>query len=254
MEDPILRLSAVEAMAEGKALIERGKFGLAREYFQHAFEVEPNSALGREALLLVADALFQQGGSQSYIKAEAKYRDFQNRFPTSDQSAYVQFQIARSLEERVRPPDRDQSIGRKAMEAFEDVIEVFPTSEYAVESRERITGIRQTRAESEFIKGRFNQKIRLHLAAVSRYEDLLEEYPEFLETDKVLFHLSQSLQALEQIAKAADIQRRLRKEYPESEYLSELADLGDLAELSQPNESTEPNGSTEPNEPNGPVD
>ena len=224
-EDPILRLSAAEAMAEGKALVERGKYGLAREYFQHAFEVEPNSAMGREALLLVADALFGQGGSQNYLKAEAKYRDFQNRFPTSDRSAYVQFQIARSLEERVRPPDRDQSIGRKALEAFDDVILVFPTSEYALQSRERITGIRQILAESEFIKGRFNHKLRLYQAAVNRYDYLLEEFPEFLETDKVLFHLIRSLQVLEQVDRAAEVQKKMREEHPESEYLSQLSQL-----------------------------
>ena len=224
-EDPILRLSAAEAMAEGKALVERGKYGLAREYFQHAFEVEPNSAMGREALLLVADALFGQGGSQNYLKAEAKYRDFQNRFPTSDRSAYVQFQIARSLEERVRPPDRDQSISRKALEAFDDVILVFPTSEYALQSRERITGIRQILAESEFIKGRFNHKLRLYQAAVNRYDYLLEEFPEFLETDKVLFHLIRSLQVLEQVDRAAEVQKKMREEHPESEYLSQLSQL-----------------------------
>lgn len=224
-EDPILRLSAAEAMVEGKALLERGKFGLAREYFQHAFEVEPNSAMGREALLLVADALFQQGGSQNYLKAEAKYRDFQNRFPTSGRSAYVQFQMARSLEERVRPPDRDQSISRKALEAFDDVILVFPTSEYAAQSRERITGIRQILAESEFVKGRFNQKLRLHQAAVNRYDYLLEEFPEFLATDKVLFYLIRSLQVLEQVDRAAEVREKLREEHPGSEYLSQLSQL-----------------------------
>ncbi|MCP4202060.1 MAG: outer membrane protein assembly factor BamD [bacterium] len=223
-DDPILRLSAAEAMAEGKALVEKGKYGLAREYFQHAFEVEPNSAMGREALLLVADALFQQGGSQGYLKAEAKYRDFQNRFPTSDRSAYVQFQLARSLEERIRPPDRDQSISRKALEAFEDVIQIFPTSEYAVEARERIKGIRQTLAQSEFMKGRFNQKIRLHQAAASRYEEILEEFPEYLETDKVLFFLIRSLQVLERADEAAEIRKRLTEEHPQSEYLSQLSE------------------------------
>ena len=179
--------------------------------------------MGREALLLVADALFQQGGSQNYLKAESKYRDFQNRFPTSEKSAYVQFQLARSLEERIRPPDRDQSISRKALDAFADVIQIFPTSEYAAESRERIKGVRQTLAESEFMKGRFNQKLRLHQAAISRYEGLLEEFPEYLETDKALFHLIESLELMEQTEKAEAARKRLGAEYPQSEYLSQLS-------------------------------
>lgn len=215
-EDPILRLSAEESMETGKALMDNGKFAQAREYLQHAFEVEPNSAIGREALLLVADALHQQGGSQNFIKAEAKYRDFQNRFPTSGRSDYVQFQIASSLEKRMRPPDRDQSITRKALEAFEDIIRVFPTTEYALQARERIGAVRQRLAESEFLKGRFNQKLRLHKAAVSRFEDLLEEFPDYQETDKILFYLIESLEALEQQEKAATVRKRLSEEFPQS--------------------------------------
>ena len=220
-EDPILRLSAQEAMNQGQALMEQGKYASAREYFQHAFEVEPNSALGREALLLVADALFQQGGSQNYIKSEAKYRDFQNRFPTSDRSAYVQFQIASSLEKRMRPPDRDQSNTLKALEAFDDVIRTFPTSEYAVEAAGRIAAVKSRLAESEFLKGRFNQKLGLHKAAISRFEYLLENYVEYGERDKVLFHMIESFEKLEQEDKAAATRERLRKEHPASQYLEQ---------------------------------
>ena len=78
-ESPLLRLSAEEALANGKEYMERKKWFLAREHLSHAFEIEPNSAIGREALLLVADAHFLEGGSQNFIKSEAKYRDFQNR-------------------------------------------------------------------------------------------------------------------------------------------------------------------------------
>ena len=82
----------------------------ARPYFTHAFEVEPNSAIGREALLLAADTYYLSGGSANFVQAEAKYRDFLNRFPTSDQAAYVQFQIANSLAKRMEKPDRDQNV------------------------------------------------------------------------------------------------------------------------------------------------
>ena len=98
------------------------KYDKARPYFTHAFEVEPNSTIGREALLLAADTYYLQGGTANYIQAEAKYRDFLNRFPTSEQSAYVQFQIANSLAKRMEKPDRDQNVTRKAMEAYQELI------------------------------------------------------------------------------------------------------------------------------------
>ena len=109
-EDPILRLSAEESLAQGKELLTKEKWDRARPYFTHAFEVEPNSAIGREALLLAADTYYLSGGSTNFVQAEAKYRDFLNRFPTSDQAAYVQFQIANSLAKRMEKPDRDQNV------------------------------------------------------------------------------------------------------------------------------------------------
>ena len=93
--------------------------------------MEPNSTIGRESLLLAADTYYLQGNNANYIQAEAKYRDFLNRFPTSEQSAYVQFQIANSLAKRMERPDRDQAVTRKALEAYQDLIRLYPTSEYA---------------------------------------------------------------------------------------------------------------------------
>ena len=54
-EDPILRLSADEAFQKGQELMEKKKHTQAVKYFDHAFEVAPNSRTGRDALLLAVD-------------------------------------------------------------------------------------------------------------------------------------------------------------------------------------------------------
>ena len=224
-DDPILRLSAAESLAEGKALMENEKYAQAREYLTHAFEVEPNSAAGREALLLVADAFSLQGGRDNYIKAEAKYRDFQNRFPTSDRAAYVQFQIADSLASRTLSPDRDQSATRQALEAFRDVIRLFPSSEYVEEAQAKLVELRGTLAESEFVKGRFNLKLGLSKAAAARFNYLLNNFPEYPEIDKVLYFLGEAYAKQNKEEEAATARERLRAEYPESEFIGQLERL-----------------------------
>ena len=103
-DDPVLRLSSAEALEQGKELMAQEKYSKARRYLSQAFEVEPNSRSGREGLLLLADSYYLAGGEVNWIQAEAKYRDFLNRFPTSDQAAYAQYQIANSLAERVEKP------------------------------------------------------------------------------------------------------------------------------------------------------
>lgn len=222
-QDPILRLSAEESLAQGKRLLEQGKYARSREYLLHAFEVEPNSATGREALLLVADAHYLDGGSENFIRAEAKYRDFQNRFPTSERAAYVQFQIANSLSKRMLRPDRDQAATHMALEGYMDLMRIYPTSEYTEQAAEQMRIIKDHLAESEFIKGYFHiRSMRLPQAAAWRFERILESYPEYSEMDKVLFYLGRAYQRLEEPEKAGSTWNRLRDEYPESPLTSKI--------------------------------
>ena len=93
--------------------------------------------------------LLPRGGNTNFVQAEAKYRDFLNRFPTSEQAAYVQFQIANSLAKRMEKPDRDQTTTRKALEAYEDLVRLYPTSEYATQAQEKREVVRANLAEHE---------------------------------------------------------------------------------------------------------
>ena len=221
-EDPILKLSAEESLAQGKELLAREKYERSRPFFTHAYEVEPNSAIGREALLLAADTFYLQGGSTNFVQAEAKYRDFLNRFPTSEQAAYVQFQIANSLAKRMEKPDRDQTVTRKALEAYEELTRLYPTSEYASQAQEQMKVVLANLAEHEFAIGRFYQRYGAPVAAVERYEFLLKTYPQYPEPDKVLYHLGIAYRDMKKGDEAKKIFDRLRSEHPQSPYLAEL--------------------------------
>ncbi|HEX9943556.1 MAG TPA: outer membrane protein assembly factor BamD [Thermoanaerobaculia bacterium] len=221
-QDPVLRLSAEESLAQGKDLLAREKYAAARPYFTHAFEVEPNSAIGREALLLAADTYYLQGGSTNYVQAEAKYRDFLNRFPTSEQAAYVQFQIANSLAKRMEKPDRDQSVTRKALEAYQELIRLYPTSEYASQAQEQMNAVLANLAEHEFQIGRFYLRYGAPVAAAERFEFLLASYPQYQERDKVMYHLGVAYERANRPEDARKAFERLQTEFPQSPFLQEI--------------------------------
>lgn len=224
-EDPILRLAAAESLEQGKALMADEKYAKARRYLSHAFEVEPNSLAGREALQLLADSYYLDGGDANFIQAEAKYRDFINRFPTSNQAAYAQFQIANSLAERMEKPDRDQTATNKALDAYQELLRLYPTSDYAAQARERMQEVRDKLAEHEFLVGRFYLNMRAANSAVVRLERLVADYPDYSERDKALYFLGLAYSKSrkeEDRAKAAETFERLRQEYPDSPYLQEI--------------------------------
>jgi outer membrane protein assembly factor BamD len=221
-EDPLLQLSAVESLAEGQRLMGIEKYSQARKYLTHAFEVEPNSTSGREALLLVADSLYKQAGTQNLVQAEAKYRDFLNRFPTSDRAPYVQLQIGNALAARVERPDRDQSVTRQAVAAFEDLLRLYPTSEYAAEAKQRLADVRVKLGEHEFQVARFYYRYGIPVATANRLNYLLATYPEYAEKDKVYYYLGLALKRMGKPEEAAQWFEKLRQEFPQSGYTHDI--------------------------------
>jgi outer membrane protein assembly factor BamD len=213
---------AEESLAQGKALLAQQKYARARPYFTHAFEVEPNSAIGREGLLLAADTYYQEGGTTNFVQAEAKYRDFLNRFPTSEQAPYVQFQIANSLAKRMEKPDRDQTVTRKALEAYRELMRIYPTSEYAAQAQEQIALVENNLAEHEFTVGRFYLRYGIGAGAVQRFEVLLSDFPQYPERDKVIYNLGLAYQMMGKSEDADKTFERLRNEHPQSPFLAEI--------------------------------
>jgi outer membrane protein assembly factor BamD len=221
-DDPILRLSAAEALTEGQRLMAEEKYSQARRYLQHAFEVEPNSVSGREALLRVADSLYLEGGRTNLMQAETKYRDFLNRFPTSDRAGYVQFQIANSLAQRLERPDRDQTATRQAVAAYQELLRLFPDSEHTDEAQAKIAELRERLAEHEYVVAYFYYRYGLPGATVRRLEHLLEQYPEYPHRPKVYYHLGAANRRIGNEEEARKWFDRLREEYPGSDLLADI--------------------------------
>ena len=224
-DDPILRLSATEALELGKQFLEQEKYYKARQHLTHAFEVEPNSRNGREALLLAADAYYLHGGPDNYIKCEAKYRDFLNRFPTSERADYAQFRVAGCLARRVEKPDRDQKVTRDALRALEELLRLYPNSPYVSEARQEISIVTDRLAAHELVIGEFYASFYgsgICQATIQRLEDIHDDYPTFSQMDAVHYFLGAAYRRCRQPENADREFEKLRRDYPDSEYVPKV--------------------------------
>ncbi len=224
-DDPVLRLSAAEALETGKQFLEDEKYYKARRHLTHAFEVEPNSRSGREALLLAADAFYLHGGADNFIKCEAKYRDFLNRFPTSDRADYAQFRVASCLAKRVEKPDRDQKVTRDALQAFEELLRLYPTSEYIPEARQEIQVVTDRLAAHELVIGDFYSRFYgkgICQATIGRLKNLPDQYPSFSQMDAVHYLLGEAYRRCRQQDDADREFETLRRDYPDSQYVDKM--------------------------------
>ncbi|HVS62955.1 MAG TPA: outer membrane protein assembly factor BamD [Thermoanaerobaculia bacterium] len=221
-DDPILRLSATEALEQGRELLAAEKYREARKYLIHAFEVEPNSSAGREGLLLAADALYQQGGIDAYVEAETRYRDFINRFPTSPRADYAQFRLAMSLAQRMEKPNRDQQTTRKALAELDALMRAYPTSEWVDEARLERERINANLAEHEFVVASFYLRYGNLGGAISRAEYVLDNFPEYPRPDRALAIICRAYARAGQVENAEEWCGRLREEHPESELVEKI--------------------------------
>jgi outer membrane protein assembly factor BamD len=208
-----------EALFEkGKALIEKKRYDQGRKYLTFVFETYPNDPLGRDALLLVADSFFKQGGSSGYTEARFRYRDYLNRYPGAPRRDYARYQFALTYDKEMERPDRDQTPTREAIDQYQALIREYPTSGFAGAARERVRLLTNVLAEHEFSVGYFYMRKGASSAALARFTELEQRYPEYGARDKLYFYAARVLEKLGRRQEADRYYARLTAEFPESEY------------------------------------
>ncbi len=167
--------------------------------------------------MALGDTYIQEGGTSNDILAIGAYREFLTLYPSHPKSDYAQFQVAESYFRQKSGPDRDQTQTLHALEEYERLLDVYPSSPYIEQARGRIKESRQTLARAEYMAGYFYQKTRQYCrAAVARYEGILKDYPDFDDLDLVLLHVAECLHAQGRTAEALPHLGRLLEDFPES--------------------------------------
>jgi outer membrane protein assembly factor BamD len=203
---------------KGKALFDKKKYDQGRKYLNFVFETYPNEKEGRQALLLVADSYFRQGGATGYTEARFRYRDYLNRYPGVSQRDYARYQFAVCYDKEHDKPDRDQTSTRAAIEQYRVLLQEFPDSTYVAVARERIRRLTDALADHEFFVGYFYIRKGAPAAALSRFTALEQRYPEYAGKDRLFYYEAEALKRLGRGEEASRYYSRLIEEFPASQY------------------------------------
>jgi outer membrane protein assembly factor BamD len=126
------------------------------------------------------------------------------------------------------------------LEEYDKLLNLYPQSTHVEAAKQRIAECRQSLARSEFVAGFFYQRTRrAYRAAIARYDSILTRFPEYRQTDEVLFRLAESLNLAGRSEEARPHLARLLQEYPQSAHAESARKL--MARLSVPShKSPEP--------------
>lgn len=217
--DPeLLRLSPDQVWARAEDFYAHHKWQRARTYYTYLYENHPNEVLGRRSLLRVADTYYEQGDAVNLVEAQYKYRDFVNRYPTSEQADYAMLRMAMCSYKQMERPDRDQGKTKEALEKFTDMLRTYPNSALKDEATARRQDVLDRLAKHEHLVARFYIKRHSWNAAVQRLNFLIDTYPNYGDRAGVFYDLGTALHSLGRKGEAKLYFERVVTEFPQSDY------------------------------------
>ncbi|MGK2856712.1 MAG: outer membrane protein assembly factor BamD [Thermoanaerobaculia bacterium] len=216
-----LELSKEEIFAKGEALYAREKWIKCREYYTYVYENFPNDPLARRSLLRIADAYQKQGREVNLVEAQYKYRDFVNRFPSSEYADYATLQIANVAFLQMARPDRDQTRTREAIQKYKEMLTLYPASPYRAEAETNMRRAFDNLAQHEQIVARFYMKRTDYTAALPRLEGILRDFPEYSRRGELFYDLGVTLAGLGRAPEARLYFERVITEYPDLDAASD---------------------------------
>jgi outer membrane protein assembly factor BamD len=192
--------------------------------------------------LAIADSFYKDRGFLNYGEALNGYRNFLTYFPDHPEADRAQFMVGMSLFQQALSPDRDQALTLKAIEEFREVVTNHAGSPFVEQSQQAIRRCQERLAEHERLIGWFYHRRKAWLAAIDRYRDVLEKYPAYGRTDRVLFDLGQCLLAVGRRPEAEEAFTRLQQGDPDGPLASKAKDLLAEYDRSQGRERKDPKG------------
>lgn len=119
--------------------------------------------------------------------------------------------------------ERDQQASRDAYEAFRQLVERFPASPYADDSRQRMVYIVNSLAEYELHVARYYFVRGAYVAAANRAQRTVREYERTPSVEEALSLMARSYDRLGLAELRDDAVRVLRDNFPDSGYLAAVA-------------------------------
>jgi len=234
VEDPNEPPEIIYKKAE--TLADKGKFGDAAKQYENVDINHPYSQEARRAILMAAYAYYKGGKYDDAIGAADRYLTLHPGTPEADLAQDI---IAMSYYDRVLDPKRDQTNARKALEAYETLIQRYPESRYAAEARNRTRIMRDLLAAQEMMVGRYYLRHNNFLAAINRFRTVVTDYQTTEQVEEALMRLTEAYMALGIVNEAQTAAAVLGHNFPDSKWYSHAyALLGNVGLQPQQHESS----------------
>ncbi len=151
---------------------------------------------------------------EAYPEAIVEYQHFLDLHHTHVLAPSAQYKLSLSHFKRVKTIDRDPDPARKALDAFQELLVVFPGNRYEQEILEKITECKKILAQHHLFVGKFYYRKEAYLAAAHRFEKVIHIYPELEFAGEARYQLAVTYNQLDLPEWAQDQLVAFAQEYP----------------------------------------
>lgn len=194
----------------------------ASKKFEEVDRQHPYSEWARKSLLMSAYAAYQSGDYDTCIGSATRYVTLH---PGSPDAAYAQFLIASSQYDQIPDVSRDQGRTQKAMDALEEVIRKYPTSEYATSAKQKLEGARDQLAGKEMDIGRYYMNKRDYTAAINRFKTVVTQYQTTRHVEEALMRLTEAYMTIGIVGEAQTAAAVLGHNFPDSKWYKDAYNI-----------------------------
>ncbi len=182
-------------------------------YLEDMFRQKPQA-------LLPAQDLYQAGeqdmNKKYYPQARASFMSF---YPRHDIADLVQFRLAMSYYDQLKPVEQDQGLTVKAMDQLKKLVREYPDSRYASDALAKIDVCRGRLAQKElWVAAYYLENENNPVAARQRLEGVLKNYPRSLVVPETLYRLADINAREGRTDEAQQMFKKLSDEYPYTEW------------------------------------
>jgi len=222
--DEINYFEADVATLYGKAreFMDAGQFRFAAVTFDEIERQHPYSPWARRATLMAA---YNHYLSNDYDTAILSAQRFLALHPGNEHAPYAYYLIGSCFYEQIADVTRDQQLTEQALRAFEELVRRHPDTEYAKDARLKISLARDHLAGKEMTVGRFYMNAQEYLAAVNRFQVVVDKFDTTTHVPEALHRLVESYLSLGVYPEAMKAAAVLGHNYPDSKWYRYSYDL-----------------------------
>jgi len=176
----------IQAYKEGvKALDENDTFFAAKKFLE-AELLYPQSEWASKSSLMASYAYYIEG---NYSEALYNLERFLKTYPKDPRTDYVHYLIGLSYYENIEGEKKDIKPLIEAKNKFKFVIQNYPNTDFALDSKFKIDLINDVLASKEMYLGRHYIKKEKWVAAINRFKIVLNDYDTTIYTEEAIHRL-----------------------------------------------------------------